>query len=110
MSGGLAVVLGVLLLIAYATATYVRVNNWSSYRSFILSSAENHPNSPRSNFMAGQLLISAVEKAGSDAAELASAARTFLRNGLDADERCINCLFGLIVLDLHLRQTARSGC
>ena len=100
--GRLAGVLGALLLISYAAATYVRVGNWSSYNSFILAAAENHPNSPRSNFMAAQVLIAAIQQADDNAPELIGAARTFLYKGLDADPRCINCLFGLIVLDLHL--------
>jgi hypothetical protein len=98
----LAVSLGVLLLLSYTFVTYTRVSNWSSYKSFIFSAAKNHPNSARSNFMAGQMLISAVAKSDVDAPELADAARSFLQNGLSADPRCINCMFGLIVLDLHL--------
>jgi hypothetical protein len=101
--------LGGLLLISYALVTYIRVDNWSSYRNFILSAAENHPRSPRSNFMAGQLLITSLDKAGSEAPKMAEAARTFLNNGLLADPRCINCLFGLIVLDLHLGQRPEAG-
>jgi len=98
----LAMALGALLLLSYTFVTYVRVSNWSSYESFILSSVENHPNSARSNFMAGQLMISAVAKSGRDEPTLAEAARTYLRNGIAVDPRCINCMFGLIVLDLHL--------
>ena len=52
--------------------------------------------------MAAQVLIAAIEQADGKAPELIGAARTFLYKGLDADPRCINCLFGLIVLDLHL--------
>jgi hypothetical protein len=97
----LATTLGVLLLLSFSVVTYIRVNNWSSYQSFIISSVENHPTSPRSNFMAGQLLISASENSEDNAPALADAARTFFNNGLEADPRCINCLFGLVVLDLH---------
>jgi hypothetical protein len=67
----------------------------------MLSAASNHPESPRSNFMAAQMLISALDNSEDDAPVLADAARSFLNNGLAADPRCINCLFGLIVLDLH---------
>lgn len=95
-------VLGVLLLASYAAVTYIRVDNWSSLSNFLLSSAENHPRSARANFMAAQLLISSLDKAGRDPQPLAAAARTFLNNGLINDPRCINCLFGLLVLDLHL--------
>jgi tetratricopeptide (TPR) repeat protein len=117
----LALALGGLLLVSYTLVTYVRVDNWSSHQNFILSAAENHPRSSRSNFMAGQLLISSLDKAGGNAPELADAARTFLSNGLVADPRCINCLFGLLVLDLHqnhppdpamierLKETLRTG-
>jgi hypothetical protein len=117
----LAMVLGALLLASYTFVTYVRVDNWSSYESFIFSSAENHPDSPRSNFMAGQMLIAAIDASGGDAPVLAEAARGFLNKGLEADPRCINCLFGLLVLDLHqgiqpapalitqLADTLRSG-
>ncbi len=51
--------------------------------------------------MAGQLLISAIENSEDNAPALADAARTFFNNGLEADPRCINCMFGLVVLDLH---------
>ena len=95
-------VLGVLLLLSYTAATYIRVNNWSSLSNFLLSSAENHPRSPRANFMAAQLLISSLDRTNSDSQPLATAARTFLNNGLSNDPRCINCLFGLVVLDLHM--------
>jgi len=98
----IALTLGALLLVSFSVVTYLRVDNWSSYRSFIFSSATNHPESPRSNFMAGQMLISAVSKSEGDVAELADAARLFLNNGIAADPRCINCIFGLIVLDLYL--------
>jgi hypothetical protein len=101
-AGRLASVLGALLLCSYAATTYVRVGNWSSYERFILAAAEHHPNSPRSNFMAAQVVIAALDKASGNVPELANAARTFLNQGLVADARCINCLFGLVVLDLHL--------
>ena len=116
-----ALVLGALLLTAYTAVAYIRVDHWSSYQTFTLNAAENHPGSPRSNFMAGQFLISALDKSGADAPVLADAAQRFLEAGLRADERCINCLFGLLVLDLHrdrrpsrallerLQQTLRSG-
>lgn len=100
--GRLAPLFGVVLLLAYSAATWVRVGEWSSQESFILSAAENHPRSPRANFMAGQLLISALDRPGVDREAVAQAAQTFLQGGLDADPRCINCLFGLLVLDLHL--------
>ncbi|MCB0256357.1 MAG: hypothetical protein KDI55_21780, partial [Anaerolineae bacterium] len=95
-------VLGVLLLLSYTTVTYIRVNNWSNLSNFLLSSAENHPRSPRANFMAAQLLISSLDRTDSDSRPLAAAARTFLDNGLSNDPRCINCLFGLVVLELHM--------
>jgi hypothetical protein len=98
----LAPLLGIVLLVTYSGATWVRVGEWSSQESFILSAAENHPHSPRANFMAGQLLITALDRPGVDRDAVAHAARTFLESGLGADPRCINCLFGLLVLDLHL--------
>jgi tetratricopeptide (TPR) repeat protein len=52
--------------------------------------------------MAGQLLITALDRPGVDRDAVAHAARTFFESGLDADPRCIDCLFGLLVLDLHL--------
>lgn len=97
----LAIALGALLLLSYTFVTHTRVGNWSSYKTFILSSAENHPESARTNFMAAQLLISALGKSQSDAPELAEAARSFLHNGLAVDARCINCMFALVVLDLN---------
>lgn len=105
----LAAVLAVLLLSSHAAVTYLRVDNWSSYGSFLLSSADNHPDSPRSNFMAAQFLITALDKAEGDTGSLVSAARSFLDRGLAADDRCINCLFGLVVLDLYRGQTPDSA-
>ena len=104
-----ALVLGALLILSYSVVTYLRVGNWSSYENFILAQAENHPNSPRSNFLAAQLMISSLDKSPESAPVFAEAARTFLKNGLAVDQRCINCLFGMIVLDLHLNeQPARA--
>jgi hypothetical protein len=97
----LAITVGALLLLSYAFVAHVRVDNWSSYKTFILSSAQNHPKSARSNFMAAQMLIGAVGSSENAAPELADAARSFLHNGLEADARCINCMLGLVVLDLH---------
>jgi tetratricopeptide (TPR) repeat protein len=48
------------------------------------------------------MLIGALDKNGDGAPALADAARTFLANGLAADSRCINCLFGMVVVDLHM--------
>lgn len=104
-----AIGLGGLLLVSYTAATVMRIEQWSSYKEFMLTSAENHPDSPRSNFMAGQMLIAGLGEAGDQAPALAKAARIFLHNGLLADERCINCLFGLIILDLHLGQQTDSA-
>ena len=100
----LAITLGTLLLIAYASATVIRVNNWSSYVSFVLATAENHPNSPRANFLAAQLFISSLQKTTEGRADLAQSAETFLRKGIAVDPQCINCFFGMIVLKLHLDQ------
>lgn len=100
----LAMTLGVLLLLSFAGATYVRSGEWSSYREFIMSSVANHPESPRSNFLAAQLLISALNDNSSDTARLADAARGLLYKGLEVDARCLNCLFGLVILDLHLNR------
>jgi len=103
-----AVILGILLVSSYGLATHVRVDNWSSYQSFALSAATNHPDSPRSNFTAAQVLITALPGAGEQTQAIAETARTFLHRGLAADPRCINCLFGLIVLDLHLGQAPEA--
>lgn len=100
----ISAVLGMCLLTAYASVTYLRVRNWSSFETFLLSSAENHPNSARSNFMAAQLLITALDKSKEETPKLAEAARTFLNKGLTANPRCINCMFGLVVLHMHLGQ------
>jgi len=97
----LAITVGLLLLLSYTVVTYLRVNNWSSYTTFVLTTAENHPNSSRSNFAAAKMFISALGQTPGDAPRLDDAARHFLQKGLNADARCINCLFGLVVLDLH---------
>ncbi|WP_078119412.1 hypothetical protein [Thiosocius teredinicola] len=100
----LVVAVGVALLAAYAATTFVRVNNWSSFQTFVMSSANNHPASARANFAAAQFLISAVEHADESRPQIAQAAADYLLKGLEADSRCLNCLFGLVVLDLHLNQ------
>jgi tetratricopeptide (TPR) repeat protein len=100
----LILVLGALLLASYAAVAAIRVSYWSSYQDFVLSTAERHPDSPRANFLAGQYFISVLDKAETAAPELANAARSLFDAGLAADPRCINCLFGLLVLDLHLNR------
>jgi hypothetical protein len=97
--------LTIALMVAYAVATYVRANDWRSHESFVLSSAERHPNSARAQFMAGQLAISLLPKIEEDRSEMAAVATQFLEQGLAANPRCLNCLFGLVVLDLHLERT-----
>jgi hypothetical protein len=101
---GLAIVVGALLLIAYGFVNHTRIGNWSSYNSFILSTVENHPASPRANFLAGQLVISAISNSDRGKNELADSGRAFLQRGIEQDPRCINCMFGLVVLDLHLNK------
>lgn len=101
----LALGVGAALLVAYAAATFVRVNNWSSFQSFVLSSANNHPDSPRANFAAGQFMIGAIENSGSAKPKIEQSARHFLQQGLAAEPQCLNCMFGLLVLDLYLNQT-----
>ncbi len=96
--------LGLLLVAGYTTATYVRVENWSSYESFMLNAAENHPDSTRSNFMAAQVVIAAIGNARGDVSELGNAAEIFLDRGLANDPQCVNCLFGKVVLALHLNR------
>ena len=97
-----ALVLGALLLCTYGLVTHLRVDNWSSYRNFVFSTVENHPQSRRSNFMAAQLLISVIGESEGDTRELEAAAREFLHTGLRIDPECLDCLFGLIALDLNL--------
>ncbi len=94
--------LAIALLMAYGAATFARVQNWTSHETFVLASAENHPNSARAQFMAGQLAISMLPKIEGDKSEIANVASQFLEQGLAANDRCLNCLFGLVVLDLHL--------
>ena len=96
--------LGIIVVLAYGSTTYLRSTSWSSYESFILTTAENHPDSPRSNFLAAQLLISSLQNSTGNRTEIAQAAETFLKNGIAADAQCINCYFGKIVLKLHLDQ------
>jgi len=97
-----ALALGVLLLTSYATVTWIRVDNWSSYQNFVLSAVENHPESRRSHFMAAQLFIAAIDKNEGEVEGLAKAANYHLDEGLRIDPRCIDCQFGKIVLDLQL--------
>ena len=96
--------LGALLLVAYTTVTGIRVGNWMSFQSFVLSAAEHHPDSRRSNFLAAQALISMLGDAKQDAGPVATAADGFLDRGLAIDPDCIDCLFGKVILSLHLGQ------
>lgn len=98
----IGLVLALLLLASHGVATVSRVGNWKSHESFVLAAAENHPKSPRSNFLAGQFLIAATANGGDAREQFGRAAADFLNQGLDADPACLNCLFGLLVLDLHL--------
>ena len=98
----LALVVGALLLLSYSAVTHLRVADWSSYRNFVFSTVENHPESRRSNFMAAQLLIAMIGQSIGDTDDLEAAARQFLLTGLRLDEGCIDCLFGLVALDLHV--------
>ncbi|MCB1800850.1 MAG: hypothetical protein KDI82_04090 [Gammaproteobacteria bacterium] len=95
---------GLLLAGSYSMATWLRVGNWSSYQNFVLSTVEHHPDSLRSNFMAAQMLIVAMDKLETDASDLAAAAEQFLERGLEIDGHCIDCLFGKVALRLHLGQ------
>ena len=92
----------VALIAVFGAATFARVQNWTSHEAFVLASAQNHPGSARAQFMAGQLAISMVPKIQGNKTEIANVAEQFLEQGLRANDRCLNCLFGLVVLDLHL--------
>lgn len=100
-----APVLGGLLLLSYAAVTYLRASDWGSEAELMFSEAEHHPESPRANFQAAQLLIAAIGRDPTRADQFAPAARDFLHAGLKADPGALNCLFGLLVLDLHLDKT-----
>lgn len=91
-----------LLAASYLLVTWLRVDNWSSYQNFVLSAVENHPDSVRSNFMAAQMLIVAMDKSEGDVSDIAVTADRFLERGLEIDRNCIDCLFGKVVLHLHL--------
>lgn len=101
--------LAIALLMAYGAATFARVQNWTSHETFVLNSAQNHPGSARAQFMAGQLAISMAPKIPGDKTEIANVASQFLEQGLTANDRCLNCLFGLVVLDLHLDRPINSS-
>jgi hypothetical protein len=73
--------IGLALIVAYSATAYLRVDNWKSYESFVLSSAQNHPGSSRTQFMAGQLAISMLEQDTVDRERLAEAARGFMFQG-----------------------------
>lgn len=99
-----AALVAILLLASQAVATWVRVGNWVSYEDFVLTGVDNHPNSSRYNFMAAQLMILTIGKAEGDKSPLDRAANEFLSQGLRVDPGCINCLFGKLVLDLHMER------
>ncbi|MCP5438816.1 MAG: hypothetical protein H6960_11730 [Chromatiaceae bacterium] len=52
--------------------------------------------------MAARLLISSLDRTNSDSQPLATAARNLPQQRPVRRPRCINCLFGLVVLDLHM--------
>ncbi|MCB1773736.1 MAG: tetratricopeptide repeat protein [Gammaproteobacteria bacterium] len=98
----LAWLFGALLLAAYAAVTFVRVDNWSSFEKFVVSGVSNHPDSARYNFIAAKTLIGTLNRHDAERPLRADIARRHLERGLAADPTCTNCLFGLLVLDLHL--------
>ena len=98
----LAWVFGVLLLAAYSVVTFVRVDNWSSFEKFVISGVTHHPASPRYNFIAAKTLIGSLNQHDAERPLRADIARRHLERGLAANPNCTNCLFGMLVLDLHL--------
>ncbi len=93
-----------MLAVTLSFATFLRVGNWSSLASFAFDSVKNHPQSPRSNFMAAQLLIASLDSDRKENSSAESLARHYLARGLEIDQNCANCLFGLIVLDIHVNK------
>jgi hypothetical protein len=98
----LAQVFGLLLLAAYAVVTFVRVDNWSSFEKFVITGVNHHPASARYNFIAAKTLIGSLGQQDAERPLRAEIARQHLERGLAAKPGCTNCLFGLLVLDLHL--------
>jgi hypothetical protein len=97
-----AIVLGLAFLGMFSLATAIRTNNWSTYQLFLLTSVANHPQSPRANFSAAQYMIAAIDHTEGPPTAVVETARTLLNNGLKSNSGCLNCRFGLVVLDLHL--------
>ncbi|MCP5306861.1 MAG: hypothetical protein H6953_15560 [Chromatiaceae bacterium] len=103
-----ALILGLLLLLTYSFVTYLRTLHWSSIEEFAITAAENHPRSPRANFFAAQVMINAISRNPQLGGTLGDTTRTLLQNGLAADPECINCLFGMMVLDQYLDRVPDS--
>ncbi|MFC1684681.1 tetratricopeptide repeat protein [Pseudomonadota bacterium] len=88
------------LLCIMTVTTAIRAKNWSSEISLIVTEAEHHPDSPRVNFRAGQLMIARLQRNGYSK-EVYEAARYYLEKTVALNPRNADGLFGLIILHLH---------
>ncbi len=81
--------------------THIRADEWSNEISMIRAEVAHHPNSPRANFRAGQILISLIQES-EDNGTLYPAARQYLEQAIRLNPGNADGLFGLIILHLHL--------
>jgi len=91
----------ILFIIACAYNTNRRAQDWSSETTMIIAEAMHHPDSPRANFRAGQILISIIMEA-EDKEAIYRSARQFMERTVSLNPRNADGLFGLIILHLHL--------
>jgi len=92
-----------LIIVTFATLTYLRAYDWRNSTSLTLTEVNHHPESPRANFKAAQLYIGLLNNSESDSV-LYTASRTHLEKILEIDPGNPNSLFALIILNLHTKQ------
>ncbi|VAX07699.1 hypothetical protein MNBD_GAMMA26-813 [hydrothermal vent metagenome] len=91
----------ILFVMACANSTHDRAQDWKDEVTMIIAEAKHHPDSPRANFRAGQLLITIIMETEEKTA-IYEAARYYLEQAISLNPRNADGLFGLIVLHLHL--------
>ncbi len=95
-----AALAGLVFMAVGGLKTALRAQDWSNEAAMALTEAEHHPDSPRANFRAGQLLVSLINSS-KDPEQVYRLARHYLERTVELNSNNADGLFGLIVLNLH---------
>lgn len=99
--------LGLVVCLALAAASWLRVQDWRDQVRFTFAEVLHHPDSKRANFEAAKLYMTLLPNPASR--EMAySNARQHFSHILQLDPNNPDALFGLIVLNLHVAQAPKS--